>query len=115
MGLELSNFLCLGSSMTLITLLLVLVLEFHFKIGSQYRNFQWFIRCQEYLKDRLSSNAYFESWGGIATILILPLILVLLFLSLFEGNLYWILTFIVSFIILFLCIGPMTIEKSFEK
>ena len=55
--------------MTLISLLLVLALEFHFKLGSEYRDFAWFNKAREYLTGLFSKQDFFESWGGVAIIL----------------------------------------------
>jgi len=100
--------------MTLISLLIVLALEFHFKIGSEYRNFNWFNKTRQYLSDRFSKNDFFESWGGVAIILLTPIILLYGLLNLFDGSLFLLFTLAVSIIILFLCLGPLPLEKSFE-
>jgi len=103
-----------GNKMTLISLLIVFALEFHFKIGSEYRNFSWFNKIQQYLSDRFSENDFFESWGGIAIILLSPLALLYGALNLFDGSLFWLLSLAISIAILFLCLGPLPLEKSFE-
>jgi len=100
--------------MTLISLLIVLALEFHFKIGSEYRNFNWFNKAQQYLSDRFSDKDFFESWGGIAIILLTPIGLLYGAFNLFDGSLFWLITLVVSIVILFLCLGPLPLEKSFE-
>jgi len=100
--------------MTLITLLIVLGLEFHFKIGSEYRDFSWFTKLRHYLAGLLSKQSFFESWGGIAIILLVPVIALYALVSLFGGGLYWLVFFAISVVVLFLSIGPNRLEDSFE-
>jgi len=100
--------------MTLITLLIVLGLEFHFKIGSEYRDFSWFTKLRHYLSGLFAEQNFFESWGGVAIILLLPVVGVYALVSLFGGGLYWLVLFVVSVIVLFLTIGPTRLEDSFE-
>jgi len=101
--------------MTLISLLIVLALEFHFKIGSEYRDFKWFTKARDYLTELFSNKNFFDSWGGIAIILLPPVLILYGFVSLFDGSLYWLVLFVVSIVILFLSLGPKSLEKSFEK
>ena len=93
----------------------MLALEFHFKVGSNFRVFSWFDKTRQYLSDTFSNKSFFESWGGVALILLLPVAFLYLFLNLFDGTIYWLLTFITSLIVLFLCVGPSTIENSFAS
>jgi AmpE protein len=100
--------------MTLISLLIVLVLEFHFKIGSEYRDFSWFNKGRDYLTRIFSEQDFFDSWGGIAIILLTPVLLLYGLVSLFDGSLYWLVLFMVSVVVLFLCLGPQSLENSFK-
>jgi len=101
--------------MTLISLLIVLALEFHFKIGSEYRDFKWFEKTRDYLAEIFSGKHFFDSWGGVCLILLAPVLILYGFVSLFDGTIFWLVLFIVSIVILFLCLGPHSLEKSFEK
>jgi len=100
--------------MTLICLLIVLALEFHFKIGSEYRQFGWFIKFRNYLAETFAARDFFESWAGIAIILLTPVLVIYGIVNIFEGTLYWLVTFVVSLLILFLCLGPKPLESSFK-
>ena len=100
--------------MTLISLLLVLALEFHFKLGSEYRDFTWFTKARDYLTSLFSEQDFFDSWGGVAIILLTPVLVLYALVSMFDGSLYWLLLFLVSIVVLFLCLGPKPLEQSFK-
>lgn len=100
--------------MILICLIIALALELHFKLGSEYRDFTWFNKVKDFLTEKLSSYSFFESWGGVAIVLLVPIIFSYTVLSLFDGFLFGLLTFIFSAAILFLCLGPTPLEKSFD-
>ena len=100
--------------MILICLIIALALELHFKLGSEYRDFTWFKKVQGYLTEKLSGYSFFESWGGIAVVLLVPVVILLAGLNIFDGFLFGLITFIVSAIVLFMCLGPTPLEKSFE-
>ncbi len=101
--------------MTLISLLIVLALELHFKIGSEYRNFSWFNKSRDYLTSVFSEQDFFDSWGGIAIILLTPVLVLYGLVSVFDGSLYWFVLFMVSVVVLFLCLGPQSLENSFKE
>ncbi len=100
--------------MTLISLLIVLGLEFHFKVGGEHRDFTWFTKLRHYLAEFFSGKAIFDSWVGIALILLLPSILLYGVVSLFGGALHWLVLFCISVAVLFLCLGPKRLEDSYE-
>jgi len=100
--------------MILISLLIVLALEFHFKIGSEYRDFKWFDKFRDLLTDIFSEKGFFESWGGVCLILLSPILVLYGFVSIFDGILYEFVLFLVSVVVLFLTLGPISLEKSFE-
>ncbi len=100
--------------MILISLLIALALEFHFKLGSEYRNFSWFNLLRDRVSDFFADKAYFSSWGGIAIILLLPLLTLFIIVNLFDGLMYSVVLWLASIIILFLCLGPKTLENSFQ-
>lgn len=100
--------------MTLISLLLVLALEFHFKLGSEYRDFSWFNKLRNYLTGMVGEQDFFDSWGGVAVILLTPVIALYVLASLFGGNSYWLVLLIISVLVLFLCLGPKPLELSLK-
>lgn len=100
--------------MTLISLLIVLGLEFHLKVGSEYRDFTWFTKLRHYLAELFAGKAFFESWMGLAIVLLLPSTLLFGFVSLFGGTLHWLVLLFTSVVVLFLSIGPKRLEDSFE-
>lgn len=103
--------------MILLSLIIVLALEFHFKIGSDFRgarDFSWFKSLQNKLFDIFSDKAFFDGWGGVTLILLLPPIILMGFVNLFDGVLYWLVYFLISVCILFLSLGPDSLEKSLK-
>jgi len=101
--------------MILISLLIVLALEFHFKIGSQYRDFKWFEKARNFLAEVFSSRSFFDSWGGICVILLSPVLILYGFVSIFDGIIYSLVLLVVSIVVLFLTLGPISLEKTFEN
>lgn len=100
--------------MILISLLIVLALEFHFKIFSELRDFSWFTKTRHFLFNQFSDKSFYEGWGGLLLIILLPVAVLYGFVSLFGGGLYWLIMFIVSVTVLFLSIGPKRLEESFD-
>ncbi|PCI65075.1 MAG: hypothetical protein COB38_11830 [Gammaproteobacteria bacterium] len=103
--------------MILLSLIIVLALEFHFKIGNDFRgarDFSWFKSLQNKLFDIFSDKAFFEGWGGVTLILLLPPIILMGFVNLFDGVLYWLVYLLISVCILFLSLGPDSLEKSLK-
>ena len=103
--------------MILLSLVIVLSLEFHFKIGNDFRgarDFGWFKSFQNKLTDTFSGQDFFEGWIGILLILLLPPLLLAGFISLFDGVFYWLVYLLISVFILFLTFGPESLEKSLE-
>ncbi|TQV82784.1 regulatory signaling modulator protein AmpE [Aliikangiella coralliicola] len=101
--------------MTLLTVLLVVALEYHFQWGAEYRSFGWFSSLQEKLDDMFGEHSFFEGWGGIGLILLIPVLIVGLFVGIFDGGFYYLILFIVSCVVLFLCLGPRPLEVSFRS
>ncbi|MGB0495538.1 MAG: regulatory signaling modulator protein AmpE [Kangiellaceae bacterium] len=100
--------------MILLSLLLVLSLEFHFKVGSEYRDFSWFEKLQNMLADAFAGKDFYEGWGGLFLILLLPCVILYGFVNIFDGVFYWLIYFIVSICVLFLSLGPTSLEKSLK-
>jgi len=101
--------------MTLICLLTVIALEFHFKFGSELRKFQWFSTYRDYLTEMFSSKTFFDGWAGVAIILLTPIFLLLGVLNLLDGMIFGLLLFALSAAILFFSVGPVPLEKSFKN
>lgn len=103
--------------MILLSLIIVLSLEFHFKIGGDYRgarDFSWFKSFQNKLFELFSGQSFFEGLGGIALILILPSLVLLGFVNLFDGVIYWLVYLLISVCVLFLSFGPESLENSLK-
>lgn len=99
--------------MILICLLAAVALEFHFKWGSEFRQFGWFITMREYAADLFNGKAYFDGWFGIAVILLVPIAVLFGILNIFDGIIFWLLSFVISAALLFYSLGPAPLEKSF--
>lgn len=100
--------------MALITVLLVFAAEFYFRWGAELRSLAWFDVLQLKIADAFSDKAFFEGWGGIACILLAPVLILALFISAFHGALYFLMLFIVSCLVLFFSIGPVALTKSYQ-
>ena len=103
--------------MILLSLIIVIALEFHFKIGNDFRgarDFSWFKSLQNKLFDIFSNQGFFEGWGGVTLILLLSPIILMGFVNLFDGVLYWLVYLLISICILFLSLGPDSLEKSLK-
>jgi AmpE protein len=103
--------------MILLSLIIVLSLEFHFKIGSDFRgarDFSWFKSFQNKLFELFSAHSFFEGWLGIALILLLPPLVLMGFVNLFDGVIYWLVYLLVSVCVLFLSFGPESLESSLK-
>jgi AmpE protein len=100
--------------MILICLILALALELHFKLGSEYRDFSWFNKVRAYLTEKCSKYSFFELWGGVAIVLLTPIVTLYAVLNIFDGFLFGLLTLIISSLTLFLCLGPTPLGKSFD-
>jgi AmpE protein len=101
--------------MTLICLLAALALELHFKLGSEYRKFSWLSSLRESLSDLFEGKAFFDGWGGVALLLLLPIVSLYLVLGIFDSSLLWPLLFLLSSAVLFYSLGPTPLENSFNS
>lgn len=99
--------------MTLISVLIVLAIEFHFRKGSEYRNFNWFEQFHLKISDWLAEKPFFEGWGGVVCVIGLPVLALILFINAFDGGLYLLLLFLASCAVLFLSLGPHVLRDSF--
>lgn len=101
--------------MILISLVIALAAEFHFKIGSEFRQFIWFKKMIDFFNQQFASRSFFEGWIGVAIIILSPIAVLAGFISLFSGPLHWLVLFVVSIVLLFLSLGPKPLEKSFSE
>ncbi|MET1255370.1 regulatory signaling modulator protein AmpE [Aliikangiella maris] len=100
--------------MTLISVLLVFALEFYFKWGSKYRKFNWFEQYQSKIVQALGEQSFFYGWTKVWIVLLLPVLLLYLFINLFDGGLYALIMFIMSCGVLFLSLGPKPLNETFN-
>ena len=100
--------------MILISVLIVLALEFYLMRGAEYRRFGWFKYLQRQLSDLFVEHSWFDEWAGIVCVLLLPLVIVGLILNIFSGGVFTLIFFIASTVILFLCLGPKPLASSFS-
>ncbi len=98
--------------MTLISVLIVVALEYYFSWGAEVRSFSWFQLMQDKLEDQFADKSFWQGWGGIAVILLLPLTVLWIFLSVFSGSFYSIILFLTACFILFMTIGPKQLSVS---
>ncbi len=100
--------------MTLISVLIVIALEYYFRWGAEHRSFSWFNSLQEKLEDQFAEHSFWSGWGGVSLILLLPILALWLFLSIFSGPLYLLILFITACIVLFMTIGPKPLNTSLK-
>ena len=100
--------------MTLISVLIVFAAEFYFHWGSELRHFRWFEFLQMKLADQLSDHSFYEGWGGIACVLLTPVLILAIFVGVLPGFFYYLGLFLVSCIVLFFCVGPRSLSQSYS-
>ena len=100
--------------MTLISVLLVLTAEFYFRWGAEFRKFSWFDFIQLKLSDLLGDKPFFEGWGGLACILLTPVIILSLIIGVLPGPFYYLFLFVISCAVLFFSLGPKSLAGSYE-
>jgi AmpE protein len=101
--------------MTLISVLIVISLEYYFRWGAEHRSFSWFSSLQEKLEDQFAEHKFWSGWGGISVILLLPILVMWLFLNIFSGAFYLLVLFIVACLVLFMTIGPKPLKTSLKS
>jgi len=101
--------------MTLLALLIVLAIEFHFKVGSEYRKFDWFEKIIGYLNDWLGEKDFYQSWWQVAVVVLAPIVVLIALSNLFDGVLYALVMLLVAIPLLFLSLGPNSLEQSFAE
>jgi len=101
--------------MTLFALLIVLAIEFHFELGSEYRKFGWFEDLISFFKSRLGDKEFYQSWWQLGIVLLAPIVALIAVTSLFEGLMYALIMLLVTIPLLFLSLGPRSLEQSFAE
>lgn len=101
--------------MVLITVLIVLAAEFYFRWGAEYRSLAWFDTIQLKISDTLGDKPFFEGWGGVACVLLTPVLILALFVSAFHGSLYYLVLFLTSVVVLFLSLGPKPLLETYQN
>lgn len=90
--------------MTLLAIVLVLVLEWYFRLPPSYRNFRWFVRFRQFMQRQFP--AQFEGLSGLLFMTgVVPLLLALL-LWLSDGWFGQLLYLAVGTTVLWYCLGP---------
>ena len=97
--------------MALISVLIVFVLEYYFRWGSEYRSFNWFTRLQEMLDEQFSLHSFWQRWTGVALLLLTPLCILWALVSFFSASIFLL---IISSFILFISIGPKIFSSSLK-
>lgn len=90
--------------MTLLSILLVLVLEWYFRLSPSYRSFRWFLRFREFIHQQFP--AQFDHIGGLFLIAGLPAIVIALINGLGESVAMQAVHIVVGALILWYCLGP---------
>lgn len=90
--------------MTLLAIVIVLLLEWYFRVSADYRSFRWFIRWRGFMRDQFPGQ--FEGTGGLLFIAGLPALLLAVVLALWDNWLVMLVELAVSAAILWYCIGP---------
>ena len=100
--------------MTLIVILIVLAAEFYFRWGAEFRSYAWFESIQAKLYDLMGDKPFYEGWGGVALILLTPVVILALVISAFPQPLYYLALFLISIIVLFMSLGPIALKQTYS-
>ncbi|MDQ7050338.1 MAG: regulatory signaling modulator protein AmpE [Enterobacterales bacterium] len=101
--------------MTLFALLIVLAIEFHFKLGSEYRKFDWFEKMIGFFKGWLEDKEFYQSWWQVGIVLLTPLVALIAITNPFDGFMYELIILLVAIPLLFFSLGPNSLEQSFAE
>jgi membrane protein required for beta-lactamase induction len=101
--------------MTLIVLLTVFCLEYFWRFNTPYRSFSWFEYLHNQLFSQLEEHEFFSKWIGVLIILLVPVLLLWLFLSLFDGLIYTFVSLLVSCFILFISLRQSHLLTALES
>lgn len=101
--------------MTLLTVLIVIALEYYFRWGAQYRSFSWFDSLHAKLDDQFSGQDFWSGWVGIFLVLLSPCLILWLFINTFSDSVYSLILLAISCFVLFMTIGPKPLGGSFKN
>ncbi len=94
--------------MILLSIVLVLLMEWYFRISPSYRHFHWFLRYRGFIHGQFP--AQFDHLGGLFLILGLPALLLGLLLGLGDNRLADVVRVVVSGALLWYCLGPQDVR-----
>ena len=104
--------------MTLISLLIVLMLEHFFKVSSvlemDFKSQDWFLRWHQWIATKFHYH-WFENWSGIAIIIGIPVLFVYLISDLDSGFIFWLLQLALTILVLAYCLGPIEQNEHLRK
>lgn len=95
--------------MTLISLLIVLMLENFFRasavLENELQSHRWFPSWQQWISARFDQK-WFSDWPGLALILGIPVLTIYLLSDVDNGFLFWIFQLAISILVMIYCLGP---------
>jgi len=96
--------------MTLISLLVVLMLEHFFKasavLENELQSHNWFPTWRQWISKKCQQQSWFEDWLGIVLILGIPVLAIYLLSDVDRGFFLWIFQLALSVIVMIYCLGP---------
>ena len=101
--------------MALLSVLIVFSLEFYFRWGSELRSYSWFEGYIEKIEAQFGDKEFYLTGIGAGLVVVLIPLLVFLVATAFSGPIYYLLLFVISVGVLFYCLGPNSLEASFER
>ncbi len=90
--------------MILLSIVLVLILEWYFRLSPSYRSFRWFLRFRGFIHRQFP--AQFDHLGGLFLILGLPALVLGILLSLGDSNVAIVAKVVFGGLLLWYCLGP---------
>jgi len=90
--------------MILLSIVLVLILEWYFRVSPSYRSFRWFLRFRGFIHRQFP--AQFDHLGGLFLILGVPAILLALLFGWSDSHAAIVARVIVGGLLLWYCLGP---------
>jgi len=95
--------------MTLITLLVVLMLEHYFNASAvleqEFKSHKWFPRWKAWISKKIDLSNI-NDWVGIALIIGIPVILFYALSEVNNGFIFWILQLVLAVVVMIYCLGP---------
>ncbi|MEM9101160.1 MAG: regulatory signaling modulator protein AmpE [Pseudomonadota bacterium] len=100
--------------MVLICLLIVVYLEYHYKIRESDRRFLWFGEFSRWVDEKAKVYNWYNEWFDfVFKVALIPTVLCILFVS-GSGFLFWLVKISLSAYILAHCIGPEVLRKKYD-